>query len=26
MSPGGGGMKAAFDWRDAPYRDYRAGK
>ena len=24
MEPGGGGIKAAFDWRDAPYRDYRA--
>jgi enoyl-CoA hydratase len=24
MEPGGGGIKAAFEWRDAPYRDYRA--
>jgi enoyl-CoA hydratase len=24
MQPGGGGIKAAFEWRDAPYRDYRA--
>lgn len=24
MQPGGGGIKAAFDWRDAPYADYRA--
>ena len=23
MEPGGGGIKAAFEWRDAPYRDYR---
>ena len=21
----GGGIKAAFDWRDTPYQDYRAG-
>lgn len=24
MREGGGGMKAAFEWRDAPYHDYRA--
>jgi len=24
MQEGGGGIKAAFEWRDAPYRDYRA--
>lgn len=24
MREGGGGMKAAFEWRDAPYNDYRA--
>ncbi|MGD9890456.1 MAG: enoyl-CoA hydratase-related protein [Dehalococcoidia bacterium] len=24
MAEGGGGIKAAFEWRDAPYRDYRA--
>lgn len=24
MAEGGGGMKAAFEWRDSPYRDYRA--
>jgi hypothetical protein len=22
----GGGIKAAFEWRDAPYRGYRAGR
>ncbi len=26
MAPGGGGIKAAFEWRDAPYADYRAGR
>jgi enoyl-CoA hydratase len=26
MAEGGGGIKAAFEWRDAPYRDYRAGR
>ncbi|MBI2760315.1 MAG: enoyl-CoA hydratase/isomerase family protein [Chloroflexi bacterium] len=24
MAEGGGGMKAAYEWRDAPYADYRA--
>jgi enoyl-CoA hydratase len=24
--PGGPGMKAAYEWRDAPYRDYRAAR
>lgn len=24
MQEGGGGIKAAFEWRDAPYADYRA--
>ena len=24
MEPGGGGIKAAFEWRDAPYADHRA--
>ena len=26
MAEGGGGIKAAFEWRDAPYGDYRAGR
>jgi enoyl-CoA hydratase len=25
-APGGPGMKAALDWRDGPYEDYRAGR
>jgi enoyl-CoA hydratase len=26
MAPGGPGLKAALEWRDAPYRDYRAAR
>jgi enoyl-CoA hydratase len=26
MAEGGGGIKAAFEWRDAPYQDYRASR